>query len=155
MLLPLVVLAVFALVSGWSFVVPSWVGMAEGAHHEGPLPILLTVLPLVGITLGYLIYGRKQLTAEPLQSPAYRVLENRFYIDELYEATVLKLQEGVAILVNAFERPVFQVGPVAGARWLGDKFARTVGLFHTGNVDSYVVTFCVSMVLLIALLTQV
>lgn len=155
MLLPLIVLAVFAVVSGWSFVVPTWVGMAEGAHHEGPLPIVLTLLPLVGIALGFAIYGRKQQTEEPLQSPVYRVLENRFYIDELYTNTVLKLQEGVAIVVNGIERPVFQVGPTAGARWLGDRFSRVVSLFHTGNVDSYVVTFCVSMVLLIALLTQV
>jgi NADH-quinone oxidoreductase subunit L len=155
MLLPLIVLAVFALVSGWSFVVPSWVGMAEGAHHDGALPIVLTVLPLAGIAVGWFIYGRKQVTTEPLQSPVYRVIENRFYIDELYANTVLKLQEGLAILITAFERPVFQVGPIASARWLGDRFARTVSLVHTGNVDSYVVTFCVSMALLIALLTQV
>jgi NADH-quinone oxidoreductase subunit L len=155
MLAPLVLLAVAAIGSGWSFAAPSWIGMHEGAHHEGTLALVMPWVPVVGIAVGFVVYGLKARSSEPLASGAYTVLERRFFVDELYESTVLKLQEGLAIVLNAIERVAFQVLPLSAARGLSAFFGRLVGVFHTGNVDSYVVTFCVSMVLLIALLTQV
>lgn len=155
MLAPLVLLAVAAIGSGWSFAAPSWIGIHEGAHHEGTLALVMPWVPVAGIAVGFLVYGLKPRTREPLASGVYTILEKRFFIDELYENTVLKVQEGLAMLLNWIERGLFQVFPSAVAGGLNYAFARFVSVFHTGNVDSYVVTFCVSMVLLIALLTQV
>ncbi len=155
MLAPLCLLAVAAIGSGWSFAAPSWIGMHEGAHHEGTLALVMPWVPVAGIAVGFLVYGLKPRTSEPLASGAYTVLERRFFVDEIYEVTVLKLQEGLAIVLNAIERALFQALPLSVARGLTRFFSRVVSVFHTGNVESYVVTFCVSMVLLIALLTQV
>lgn len=155
MLAPLVLLAVAAIGSGWSFAAPQWIGIAEDAHHEGTLALVMPWVPVAGIAVGFLVYGLKTPKAEPLTSGAYTVLEKRFFVDELYENTILKFQEGGAITLSWVERGVFQVFPPAVARGLTHVFRQLVSTFHTGNVDSYVVTFCVSMVLLIALLTQV
>lgn len=155
MLAPLVLLAVAAIGSGWSFAAPSWIGMSGELHHEGTLALIMPWVPVVGIAVGFLVYGLKPRSSEPLASAPYAVLERRFFVDELYEVTVLKLQEGLAISLNAFERVMFQLLPISAAQGLTGFFHRLVGVIHTGNVSSYVVTFCVSMVLLIALLTQV
>jgi NADH-quinone oxidoreductase subunit L len=155
MLAPLVLLAVAAIGSGWSFAAPSWIGLGEELHHEGTLALIMPWVPVAGIAVGFLVYGLKPRSSEPLASAPYTVLERRFFVDELYEVTVLKLQEGLAISLNAFERVMFQLLPISAAQGLTGFFNRLVGTIHTGNVSSYVVTFCVSMVLLIALLTQV
>lgn len=59
------------------------------------------VIVTLGLGLGYLIYGRRARSAtepDPLQSaiaPLYKALENRLYVDEIYNATLVR---GLAVL---------------------------------------------------------
>ena len=70
----------------------------KAAHAEASLPFMLvaTVVAFAGIGLGWMLYGKKapQSPAEdPLArvQPLHRWLEGRWYFDELYAVTVVRL----------------------------------------------------------------
>ena len=113
MVLPLIILAVFTLLL--SVVgTPFWPVFHEyltGHHGEvstsGVITVMLisTIVVVVGLGLGWWVYGRRPLTStDPLESDIYYVLKNKFFVDELYSNSVLRL--------NAWS--------ARGTRWLDD-----------------------------------
>ena len=102
MTVPLMILAVFA--AGLGLVGTPWANLfghfvePKAAHAEASLPFMLvaTVVAFAGIGLGWMLYGKKapQSPAEdPLArvQPLHRWLEGRWYFDELYAVTVVRL----------------------------------------------------------------
>ncbi len=111
---PLVVLAIFAVAAGWLGIpkdfpllggeTSNWFGSFVGsmlgeAEHEAAFNIvpLLTslVVSLGGLTLGWLVYrGVKKATQwDPLRKalgPAYFVLKDKYYIDEVYHNLLVR-----------------------------------------------------------------
>ncbi len=108
---PLQVLAVFALLLGF-LGTPFWPAfqhfMGEHGDHGsmgGVLVMMLISVLVVGVGLGvgWLLYGLQVRGSakddDPLQSwfaDGFRVLENKFWVDELYEATVVAWVKGMA-----------------------------------------------------------
>ncbi len=113
MLLPLVVLAVFAVGFGWLGIpgdfpvlgglVPNWFGtfvgsmLGESALAEGHslVPLLTSlVVSLGGLYLGWLVYRNVAVgQADPVQKAApglFRVLKNKYYVDELYNLVFVR-----------------------------------------------------------------
>ena len=93
---------------------------------------LSIVIASAGIGIGYLLY-RRVTNADPLQralGAGYRALENRFYVDEIYQATVVRGLGFLALLAAAIERWIFCgiVSLIGGlsllASTLGDLFDR-------------------------------
>jgi NADH-quinone oxidoreductase subunit L len=85
-----------------------------GAHPEAlainwPVLGLSLALALAGLAVGWLIYGRKPLAAgqpDPLRKvlgPVYPVLENRYYIDEFYQATVIRAVLWLSAFCTSFD----------------------------------------------------
>ncbi len=105
MTVPLVVLAVFAALLGFVGT-PAWpwlqrfLGAAPGETTLGdvlPLMLVSTLVAAAGIGLGWLLYGRRPPTRveapdvlERLRPAWFRVLRERFFVDELYDATVVR-----------------------------------------------------------------
>ncbi len=112
MLVPLVVLAVFAVAAGWVGIpeyfpvvgglLPNWfeefVGHmvagrgVEKNHSLVPLATSLLVA-LGGLLLGWLTYRRASRAVDPLEKPLgglYTLLKNTYYIDALYAAVLLR-----------------------------------------------------------------
>jgi NADH-quinone oxidoreductase subunit L len=112
MTLPLMVLAVGAIVAGFvgvpealggnnaiaAFLEPSFEGVAHAeAHHlshaaEYGLMALSVAIGVLGIFLAYRFYVQRPQIAERLASQwagAHRVLLNKYYVDELYDATIV------------------------------------------------------------------
>jgi NADH-quinone oxidoreductase subunit L len=111
---PLVILAVFAVVIGWTGIpeqfpvlgglVPNWFHGVAYALPEGSIPkgiefnwiplIISLVVALGGLGLGWLVY--KDVKAggqDPLKKPLgglYKVLQNKYYFDEFYDAVFVK-----------------------------------------------------------------
>jgi NADH-quinone oxidoreductase subunit L len=104
---PLVVLAIFAFAAGFVGIpeafpglgglLPNWFhAFVGGALPEHPEAVAFHVFPLIvslvvalgGLTIGWLVYRRQPArVADPLQRPLgaiYKVLENKYYFDELY-----------------------------------------------------------------------
>jgi len=85
-------------------------------HVEFNVSVMLIsiVMALGGIGLGYIFYGRKPLVAgqrDPLEQMGvvWTVLRNKYYIDEIYRATIIR---GTIALANVFLR--FDLGIIDG-----------------------------------------
>jgi NADH-quinone oxidoreductase subunit L len=146
MTIPLIILAIpAALVGLWGSPLLSYgfQRFLEGSSYETIVPnyflaTLSSVLAIVGIVIAWLWYGARAYEAEPLLrfGGAYRVLNHRYYIDELYMWLIDKLAIGVGFALSAFDRGgLDQVGnglalAIAGA---GSVLRR----MQTGRVQNY------------------
>jgi NADH-quinone oxidoreductase subunit L len=118
MTLPMIVLGVLAVVSG--YIQTPWFGTFLGdwlteenhslgsGHIEGPIWIMLvaTVLSLLGIYLAWLMYGKRSLSRDWLSSRmplAYTVLSNKYFIDEIYQYTVVYVTRVFVLFLQFIE----------------------------------------------------
>jgi NADH-quinone oxidoreductase subunit L len=104
---PLVVLALFSIAAGWSGIedgfpllggrVPNWMHTFAGETLlEEPETLKFSIIPLLislsvalgGLLIGWLVYRKYRAGApDPLErplGPVYKVLQNKYYFDELY-----------------------------------------------------------------------
>jgi NADH-quinone oxidoreductase subunit L len=184
MWLPIAVLSVFALTLGW------W----EHGHHLYLNPEELTsehgkalvmglsiVLGLLGIALGWLVYGRRPIEhadqPDPLQSWWFTVLNRKWYIDEIYEATIIRFTMACGVLFRLIDKLVVDgilhgIAAVTRAisqifRWVGDELlinggfdagcesvresGSLLGRFQNGRVRSYFAFLSVGTIILLAM----
>jgi NADH-quinone oxidoreductase subunit L len=134
MTIPLIVLAVCAIL--FSVVLtPAWPWLesyltGDAAHFDPRLliqPMILVSLALVGagVSVGIWIYRRAGET-DPLQraQPAiFRFLENKMWIDEFYDSTVIALAQILARLSDWMDRHVWD-GLVQDVGRIGQFFGR-------------------------------
>jgi NADH-quinone oxidoreductase subunit L len=143
MTVPLVILAGLAVVAGF-FGTPAWPWF-QSYLNDGPagfdlsklmegdqLPVMLLATGLVtaAIVLGAWIYGRAPgqpaHKIDPLQTaqPAlFALLRHKFFLDELYDATFVRLTTAFALLSDWLDRKVWG-GLVRGVSWLALALAR-------------------------------
>ena len=113
MTIPLVILAVFALVMGFVseefYHVLTYLSGVEVHQHESIVVIISWVIALGGISLGLLVYAKAKMgmdVVDPVKraiSIPFTWLEKRLFADELYEATAFKLWNALAINITAIE----------------------------------------------------
>jgi NADH-quinone oxidoreductase subunit L len=130
MLTPLVILAVFSLISPL-LTTPLQAMKPEEAYEWIVQAVSILVL-LLGASAGYFFYWNKD--SDPIKIP---LLARKFYFDEFYAGLVKYAQDRVAWIVNALEK-VFVDGlttrlPAALARLFGNWFR---GL-QTGSLQGY------------------
>jgi len=117
MTVPLVILAAFSILLGF-IGTPAWPWFQQylGAAHEetgwggvATLMLISTLVVFAGIGMGGLIYGlfqpetaREKDTLESLLPSVFAVLRDRFYVDELYEATIVRRQPPFAIFAGGW-----------------------------------------------------
>ncbi len=141
MVLPLVFLAILAVVAGWWNIggdFSQFMGHGEptsfgarffGIFAESPWPIISLLLALAGIGLAYLMYGSKRISAEQIGARfklLYNTLINKYWFDELYENIIVKK----ALLGGIFAR--FQEMDSNGVDGVVNGVAG--GTFGSGNV---------------------
>ncbi|HSC45685.1 MAG TPA: NADH-quinone oxidoreductase subunit L [Candidatus Acidoferrum sp.] len=178
MLGPLVVLAILSVVGGWlaapalwggkdyftSFLAPVF-GAGEGANPidevaahnlEFTLAVVAVFTALLGIAVAYWLYVRQPKKPEQLAKslqPVYKTLLNKYWVDELYAAAVIRplawLSENVLWKVVDVEAIDGTVNGIAhGARSVGDTVRHT----QSGNARSYAVWVVVGALAVIAIL---
>ena len=161
MTVPLMILSVFAVASGFlilfgldsvvSFNVTDAGFVVGGAEAGGmmhyfehlftnPYTYLTIVLALVGIGIAYLMYAKK--TVDPGKfnkngnSWFYKVLANRWYFPEFYNQISWKLGYGVARGVNFVDRQVID-GTVNGLSGAVVGSGDAMSKMQTGHVQDY------------------
>jgi NADH-quinone oxidoreductase subunit L len=101
------------------------------------------LIGLIGIGVAYRFYVRKPEIAERLKASLagpHKVLYNKYYVDELYEATVIGGTMGGANGLWAFDRTVVD-GAVNGTGWL-----TIFASWLSGVIDKYIVDGLVNLV---------
>jgi NADH-quinone oxidoreductase subunit L len=173
MTVPLVALALFAAFVGFVGVPPE-----HGLYHRFVAPVLLKgaeagaaghpaavpELPMAVISLGIALAGvgaasvfylmRPQIPAELAQRypEAYRVLLNKYYVDEFYDALVVEpIRTGSLWLWRKFDELVID-GSVNGLGALVRAGSLTLRRIQTGYVMNYVLSFIIGVVVILGYL---
>jgi NADH-quinone oxidoreductase subunit L len=167
MLGPLVILALLSIGGGWigierfsEFLAPSTgARIAESATPH--LELYLTIAAVAVALLGWLIADRlyRQKPEQPAQlaasaSGAYTLLANKYYVDEIYGATIVRpLLNGSRYLLGW----VVDVGILGGIAWLLGGVAMFSGAilqrWQSGNLRSYAAWLALGAALVLVFIT--
>jgi NADH-quinone oxidoreductase subunit L len=166
MTLPLILLAIPTVLAGFWAINSGFADFLTGQEVEfiNPFTDTLTyvgiAVALVGIALAWLIYGLgtlpvKLFTGNPVGGFIYRVLLNKYYIDELYGLIIRYIMFGLANFAALFDRYVID-GLVNGSAALVRGIGRATSRSETGLVQNYgAALFGGVLVLLIAVFLAV
>jgi NADH-quinone oxidoreductase subunit L len=168
MTIPLIILAVLAVVSGFinmpfAPILNEWLmsgsvgdliygtlGQEEG-HAPWFLQFAAIVVSLLGIYLAYIMYGKRSLPVQSVVSYApglYQLSYHKYYIDEVYQAVFVRPLTGIGLAFQWFDRYIIDglVGLVA-------KIVNTAGSLLTrlqnGQVQRYGLVALLGLVLFI------
>ena len=152
MTMPMVVLGVLAVVAG--YVNTPWFGhflgdwlikgnesLSHFGHSEGPawIMIVATLVSLLGIFLAWLMYSKKSIERDWLSSRfplIYSIVKNKYYIDEIYNQTIVYGTKAVSIFLRFIE--IFLVeGLVKLTTASVQALGRTGAKIHSGQVQTY------------------
>ncbi|MED4351147.1 NADH-quinone oxidoreductase subunit L [Schinkia azotoformans] len=169
MTFPMIVLGILAIVSG--YVNTPWFGtflgdwLTEGSHSlghghiEGPgwIMFVATGVSLAGILLAYLMYGAKVLSRDWLVKPFpvwYKVLYNKYYIDEIYHAIVVLGTRTIGLILQFVDTYIVG-GLVKGTAALAQGIGRAGAKLQDGQVQTYgtVAFFGIAVLVVIIALT--
>ena len=112
--------------------------------------IIGIAVALFGIFLAFSIY--KNATSDPLPAKLgglATAMKNRFYFDELYEATFIRAHDFIAAVCGIIDRWLlegFVIGAIRGGTDLGGRGLR---LLQTGNLQTYAFLFVLGVALLL------
>ena len=197
MTVPLIILAGFAILLGFVGT-PAWPwfdGYLTGEEFKfdfskltepGTLGLMLASAAIVftGLGLGWFLYGKRQRKTvaekdvlESAQPFIYKLLENKYFIDEIYEATVIRFNAFAAWLCDFADKWIFGGAVLlvkyitVGLAWLyrlTDEYFVNLGFdtgcealregggglskLHTGRVQTYLRVIGVALVALIIFL---
>jgi len=152
MRIPLIVLAVFAAAIGFigSPLLPEMFRFATlfspgsfEAHHTAlnyMVMMISVVLGLGGIALAYGMYGANRIPRDWLSRfimPYYRLLQNKYYLDEIYLKGIVRPVLWIADVVFAFDQKVIDwVVNMSGK--LTVVFSKAIGIFDLSGIDGAV-----------------
>ena len=153
---PMIMLILLTLVSGaWGYFGGFSVWINEGVpHHEAidwTVAGTSTVLALIAFAAAYQIYGRHSLRAEMRQRSFgffYRVVYNKFYIDELYGYFRERFVYGTALILRWVDEKIFDnimIGLGAYALATSDLLTESAN----GQAQRYVVVFYTGVLILL------
>ena len=171
MVVPLVVLAVGSLLAGFlgmpgrlgviqSFLEPVFapanhiLGVEE--HGPGAVDYVLMAVSLVvamgGIVLAWVMYMRRTDLPGWLGAklrPLYKVVYNKFYVDEFYGATFVRLVvDGSRWVWHQFDEKVID-GAANGTGWLWQWAGRAVRPLQTGRVQNYLLGMFIGLFVIV------
>jgi NADH-quinone oxidoreductase subunit L len=163
MTLPLIALAVFSFAGGFIGITNNY-GSQFTADHETlsvaqqftePFHNLFPMLcglgaVAVGLFLAYSLYNNA--TTDPLPAKLgwiSRWMKNKFYFDELYEATFIRAHDFLAAVADCIDRWILEGAIIGAIRGGTDLSGRALRLAQTGNLQTYAFLFVLGVALLL------
>ncbi len=141
---PLAVLALLSLAGGWYFKVPHYLETMfplSGEAHDMTLVAISVGAGALGIGLAYLFYvlspGIPDSIAGTL-GPIYKLVYNKYFVDEVYDATVINPLVGGSrsVLWRVVDAGVID-GIVNGTATVSRTVGGVLRLLQSGNIRSY------------------
>jgi len=169
MTLPLMVLAFFAVVAGFigipelfapnahaleHFLAPVFAGSTALAHahhieHSTEWILMGTATTIILVVIVYAVTKFKKYSSTEPNTGIAKVLENKWYIDELYDTVIVNpLHWFAGFLKNTIEKYVID-GAVNGVGKLVGYGSRQFRLLQSGQVGSYILMMVMALVLFI------
>jgi NADH-quinone oxidoreductase subunit L len=170
---PLMILAFFSIVAGYIGLPVvfgknlNWFGnfLEPVIHpsHEAHLGLstewgligISVVVALAGIYLAYVFYIRKPQIPHTLVSRfpfVYKLLYNKYYVDEFYNATIVNpMVKGSELVYNNFDLAVIDA-TVDGTASTTNFFGKMLSYFQTGLIKDYALIFLLGATLLLGFL---
>ncbi|WP_118974316.1 NADH-quinone oxidoreductase subunit L [Taibaiella koreensis] len=164
MTIPLILLAVLAVVGGY-------VGLPEvfSEHHllnEYLAPVVQnfdvhhlsheTEWMLMGLSVGLIVvmivlaYARTKKPAFKENTGIAKVLENKWYVDELYDNVIVKPLKSIALVLDKYAERSGIDGVVNGVGRLVSWGSNRMRLLQNGQVGTYIFAMVIGIVLLLA-----
>lgn len=157
MLLPLLILAVMAIISGYGFVADELVPFA-GFHAHGfsiGMPFYAGMGALaIGLGLALALYGCGKRSKDPLAGNFIsEALRNRLYIDDLYDKVIIGgVQEIVAHIIEFIDAAVIRGLMMQGSAWLTARIGLLLSRLQGGSLRAYACVCGFGLLILIFLL---
>jgi NADH-quinone oxidoreductase subunit L len=110
---------------------------------------------LLGFAAAYSLYAKAAKDPLPEKLGALsRAMRNRFYFDELYQATVIRLHDLLAAVADWFDRWIIAGLAVRGTHGTTELTGRALRLFQTGNLQTYAFLFALGVALVLYLVLK-
>jgi len=164
MVVPMVILAVLSVVSGWLNVTGSFsqflghVGNGESLGFVAgffgilahPLPLMSLLVAGLGIFLAYAMYSAKWLSAEAVGrvfKPFYTLLCRKYWFDELYERVIVVrvLVDGIFRALSVFDSRVVD-GAVNGVAIGTSEASGVMRRAQTGQFQVYGIAIAIGVI---------
>jgi NADH-quinone oxidoreductase subunit L len=169
MVIPLVLLAIPSIISGW-FNVTGGFGAFMGhgeAHGEvsqsfigglfgaltHPIPLISLVVAILGIFLAYAMYSAKWISADAIGKffkPLYVLFSRKYFMDELYENVIVRtiLLNGICRALAFFDAHIIDgvVNSIARGTAGAGKSMRYA---QSGQLQSYVIAIALGIVAIV------
>jgi NADH-quinone oxidoreductase subunit L len=164
MVIPMVILAVLSIASGWLNITGSFsqfLGHGGGGEALGfmagffgilahPLPLISLLVAAIGIFLAYAMYGAKWISAEAVGrvfKPIYTLLYRKYWIDELYEKVIVVrvLVDGIFRALSFFDSRVVD-GAVNGVAIGTGEASGVMRRAQTGQFQAYGIAIGIGIV---------
>ena len=123
---------------------------------HAPVPAFAGLLAvLVGLAAAWTLYAKAAEDPLPARLGALsRWMRNRFYFDELYEATVIRLHDALAAIAAWLDRWIIAGLAVRGSHGTTELVGRALRLLQTGNLQTYAFLFAMGVVLVLYLVLK-
>lgn len=160
---PLVILAGLAVVGGFIGVAANYASQFTPGQEWPSLMAQITeplhapiglVAGLAAVVVGFvaamMLY--KNAETDPLPSklgPLATAMKNRFYFDEIYEATFIRAHDTLAMAANAIDRWVVEGLAIGTVRGGTDIAGRGLRLLQSGNLQTYALLFVLGLAVLL------
>ncbi|MDB4509413.1 NADH-quinone oxidoreductase subunit L [Akkermansiaceae bacterium] len=152
MSVPLVLLAIMAILSGWEFMGGKIAPLYKPFefHPDAPAFIASVSAVVIGFLIAWKLYCNTK--EDPLENKGvFKHFRNKFYIDEFYAKLVGYGQDTVAAFVHFFDELIINGLIVGGFSRAAGGFGRIFGRLQSGNLQGYAVLFGLGVLLVIYL----
>ncbi|WP_088187590.1 NADH-quinone oxidoreductase subunit L [Desulfosporosinus sp. FKA] len=156
MTIPLIVLATFSTIGGLA-ALPSHnfaffihFGEFEPEGMNWGLAGISVIAGLLGMGLAYYIYIKKAISSESIVARfpvPYKILKNKYYIDELYLWIIHNIMDGLAKVLYFFDIYIID-GIINGIALLTRGSAKGLRRMSTGQLQTYAMVFFFAVVVI-------
>jgi NADH-quinone oxidoreductase subunit L len=144
MIIPLIVLAFFALTAGFEFIAANVLVVPHEKEASAIVPTLAIAALLAGAVGAFFLYRNRE--HDPVHVDLFRRL---FYFDEFYAWLIKHTQEFLARAAAFIDRSIIDGGAVRGTSGATLGFGSLLRLFQVGNIQAYAFLFGLGIVALI------
>lgn len=167
MTVPLIVLAVLSAVAGFwgipavlggghqldQFLAPVFAGSKalQHGHHLDHATEYLLMGVSAGLSVIAMLYAINRFSKKPDMNPATglgKLLENKWYVDELYDSVFVRPLRGLSTLLNNIVEKLGIDGMVNGVGKLVQYGGRQLRLLQNGQVGAYILMMVVALLIL-------